>query len=198
MAEKDRKNCEINVIQALSSSPRIRLLVQALNDSGCPFLPNRHVDCSPCDQSLSGGYDDQTNQVIICSNNCQTPEKVEEILSHELVHMYDYCTAKIDFSNQKHLACSEIRAATLSSCAKFSWDFWSFEDCVESKASKSVAWVNNIDEKEARKVVKSVFDKCYNDLEPFGRKYKPSNSASKTFCSDYLLYNQYKRSINEK
>jgi len=82
---------------------------------------------SPCDQSLSGGYDDQANQVIICSNNCKTPEKVEEILSHELVHMYDYCTAKIDFSNPKHLACTEIRAATLTSCSKFTWDFWTFQ-----------------------------------------------------------------------
>jgi len=127
MDEKDKINCEINVIKALSSSPRIRLLVQALNDSDCPFLPSRHVACSPCDQSLSGGYDDQANQVIICSNNCKTPEKVEEILSHELVHMYDYCTAKIDFSNPKHLACSEIRAATLTSCSKFTWDFWTFQ-----------------------------------------------------------------------
>jgi len=45
MDEKDKMNCEINVIKALSSSPRIRLLVQALNDSGCPFLPSRHVAC---------------------------------------------------------------------------------------------------------------------------------------------------------
>ena len=72
-----------------------------------------------------------------------------------------------------------------------------FKDCVETKASKSVAWVNNIKEKEARKIVKSVFDKCYSDLEPFGRKYNPSKNASKTFCSDYLLYNQYKRKIKE-
>ena len=45
MDQKERQNCEINVIKALSSSPRIRLLVQALNNSGCPFLPSRHIDC---------------------------------------------------------------------------------------------------------------------------------------------------------
>ena len=82
---------------------------------------------SPCDQSLSGGYDDQTNQVIICSNNCTTASKVEATLSHELIHMYDYCTARIDFKNKRHLACSEIRAATHTSCSKFSMDFWSFQ-----------------------------------------------------------------------
>ena len=45
MDQKERQNCEINVIKALSSSPRIRLLVQALNNSGCPFIPSRHIDC---------------------------------------------------------------------------------------------------------------------------------------------------------
>jgi len=194
MDQKERQNCEINVIKALSSSPRIRLLVQALNNSGCPFLPSRHIDCSPCDPSLSGGYDDQTNQVIICSNNCTTASKVEATLSHELIHMYDFCTAEIDFKNKRHLACSEIRAATHTSCAKYSMDFWSFQDCVQTKASRSVAWVNKIEEKEARKIVKSVFEKCFNDLEPFGRRNLPSDSKSKTLCSEYLLYNRYKKS----
>ena len=45
MDQKERQNCEINVMKALSSSPRIRLLVQALNNSGCPFIPSRHIDC---------------------------------------------------------------------------------------------------------------------------------------------------------
>ena len=44
-----------------------------------------------------GGYDQENNQVILCENNCKTQEKIEEILAHELIHMYDYCTTKIDF-----------------------------------------------------------------------------------------------------
>ncbi len=48
-------------------------------------------------------------QVVICSNRCTTDEKVEEILAHELVHMYDHCTGKVDFEDVRHLACSEIR-----------------------------------------------------------------------------------------
>ena len=70
----------------------------------------------------------------------------------------------------------------------------SFQDCVQTKASRSVAWVNKIEEKEARKIVKSVFEKCFNDLEPFGRRNLPSDSKSKTLCSEYLLYNRYKKS----
>ena len=70
----------------------------------------------------------------------------------------------------------------------------SFQDCVQTKASRSVAWVNKIEEKEARKIVKSVFEKCFNDLEPFGRRNNPSDGKSKTLCSEYVLYNRYKKS----
>ena len=74
------------------------------------------------DESSEELEDDISEEIVD-----ETSEEVEEILSHVLVHMYDYCTAKIDFSNRKHLACSEIRAATLTSCSKFTWDFWTFQ-----------------------------------------------------------------------
>ena len=78
---------------------------------------------------------------------------VEEILSHELVHMFDYCTKKINFDQIEHLACSEIRAASLVSCAKFNWNYWSFEHCVKAKAAHSVAVIKNCDRNEAKKNV---------------------------------------------
>ena len=39
----------------------------------------------------------------------QDLDRVNRTLSHELVHMYDYCTAHIDFSQIEHLACTEGR-----------------------------------------------------------------------------------------
>ena len=53
------------------------------------------------------------NQIVICANQCETRPKVAEILTHELVHMYDKCTAEIDFRNPAHLACTEVRACLL-------------------------------------------------------------------------------------
>ena len=49
------------------------------------------------------------NQVVICSNKCQDLNTVTTILTHELVHMYDNCTAAMDWNNIHHLACSEVR-----------------------------------------------------------------------------------------
>ena len=39
----------------------------------------------------------------------QDLDRVTRTLAHELVHMYDYCTANIDFGNLDHLACTEER-----------------------------------------------------------------------------------------
>ena len=43
------------------------------------------------------------------------------------------------------------------------------KECVRQKAALSLQTVRNITEDEALKVVDSVFDRCYKDLEPFGR-----------------------------
>jgi inner membrane protease ATP23 len=48
-------------------------------------------------------------KVVICANRCRTDQRVAEILTHELVHLYDNCTAKVDFNNLHHLACTEVR-----------------------------------------------------------------------------------------
>lgn len=46
------------------------------------------------------------------------------------------------------------------------------QDCVKSRAVKSLQWLKGMPEKYAREVVNEVFPKCYNDLEPFGRRFQ--------------------------
>ena len=184
----DKENCELNVLQALQSSERINKLLKALKSSGCPVVPSRHIACIPCDgnqSSLLGGYDLEHNQVVICQNKCKNPKQVEEILSHELVHLYDFCTAKLDFSNVEHLACTEIRASSLVSCSsefKNFFQHWSHAECVKSKASKSVSVIKNLNSNDSREAVSRVFEKCYADLEPLGSK-----------CSGTTFYNSRNR-----
>ena len=168
--DSEISECEVNVMKVMQNSPRVKLLIQSLNRSGCPFIPHRHIACAPCDKAISGGYDDTHNQVIICANKCKTETKVEEILSHELIHMYDYCTSKVDLDRIDHLACSEIRAAALASCVNYDWNFWSFENCVKTKAAQSVAVIKNCKLNEAKRQVEAVFHKCYGDLEPIGHR----------------------------
>lgn len=96
--------------------------------------------------------------------------------------MFDYCKNDLDFKNVDHLACTEIRAANLTHCSFLSaWaqgDASPFkikrahEDCVKTKALKSVLAVRNISHDDAVEAIERVFPKCYADLEPIGRRIR--------------------------
>lgn len=70
-----------------------------------------------CDISVSGGYDPEMNQVVVCQNIARGEGMVQGVLLHEMIHMFDYCNNNLDFKNIDHLACTEIRAANLSHCS---------------------------------------------------------------------------------
>jgi inner membrane protease ATP23 len=148
-------------------------MMVALDRAGCTVTPHRHFVCEECNsgENVFGGYDVKVNQVVICSNRCRDEDKVAEILFHELVHMYDFCTAKIDFSNLSHLACTEIRAANLGHCkTPTESPFGNRENCVKDRAAASVRAMTSVDAAVAMKAVTDVFKRCNADVEPVGRR----------------------------
>lgn len=46
-----------------------------------------------------------------------------------------------------------------------------FSKCVRLKAVDTLAATGRVDQEKAAQIVDSVFDRCYNDLEPVGRRY---------------------------
>lgn len=53
--------------------------------------------------------------IVVCMNNVNNQDAVNQVLIHELIHAYDECRAKdLDWTKLDHHACSEIRAANLS------------------------------------------------------------------------------------
>lgn len=48
--------------------------------------------------------------------------------------------------------------------------FFLFQLCVKNKALQSILLVRDVSKLEAMTVVDEVFDKCYNDTEPLGRR----------------------------
>ena len=193
--------CEKNIARAIQSSPFIRLMLAGLNEAGCKVTPHRHLVCEPdCSPEVSGGYDQKTNQVVICSNICLTPHKVEEILAHELVHLYDFCTINLDLTKSDHLACTEIRAANLAHCKNQFYDAISRQQltshtaCVKHKAASSVRVIKGIPQAEALKIVENVFTKCYQDLEPVGRVTFDRKDA----CRAYSDYKHFAHLLREK
>ena len=107
---------------------------------------------------------------------------VHGVLTHEMIHMFDYCVNKLDFRNLEHLACTEIRAANLTHCSFASAMFHGnaslvnirqqHETCVKHTAVYSVLAVRDTTMEEAVDIVNKVFPKCYKDLEPIGRRIR--------------------------
>ena len=187
-SEQELRSCEKRIAKALDSSPLIKILLKGMQNAGCVVNPARHFACENCSGEIAGGFDVRTNQVVICANQCRTEEKVEQILSHELVHMYDFCTAQIDFANVDHLACTEVRAANLAHCRFLGGEggfLASRESCVRERAAKSVSVIKGLSHDLAMKAVDKVFDKCYRDQEPIGR-YTYSRQCEFAAMSDFI------------
>lgn len=200
---KDKYNCEQNVYKCVKNSPLVKLMMGALKSSGCEIDIRRHIACEVCDVSVSGGYDPVLNQVVVCQNIAKSEGMVQGVLAHEFIHMFDYCRNDLDFKNIDHLACTEIRAANLTHCSFLSSvsqgdsSFFNVkgthQNCVKSKALASVLAVRKVTPEEAIQSIERVFPKCYNDLEPIGRRLR-RNSADMHkayFEAPYYGYDVY-------
>ncbi|CAG9585266.1 unnamed protein product [Danaus chrysippus] len=178
----EKIKCEKNVYECVKNSPIVKTMMAALKSSGCPIDIRRHISCEVCDYSVSGGYDPEMNQIVVCQNVCTKKSMVQGVLAHEMIHMFDYCRNELNFKNMEHLACTEIRAANLTHCSFMSaWSqgdaSWTkikqaHQDCVKTKALYSVLAVRQIGKAEAVDIIEKVFPKCYADMEPIGRRMR--------------------------
>jgi len=47
-------------------------------------------------------------QIVVCQNNSKFRPLCCAVLAHEMIHMFDFCRAKMDYKNLEHLACTEV------------------------------------------------------------------------------------------
>lgn len=178
----DQIKCERTVYKCIKTSPLVKLMMAALRSSGCEIDIRRHISCEECSPTVSGGYDPGLNQIVICQNSVSSKGMIQGILTHEMIHMFDYCRNKLDFKNIDHLACTEIRAANLTHCSYLSalmnGDIGlgtvkeMHQVCVKNKALASILAVRKVSREDAIDAVERVFPKCYADLEPIGRRLR--------------------------
>lgn len=191
--------CELAIMDLFQNSNEIKLLIGAMKKYGCDFNLARHVSCETC-HNCQGGFDPDFNQIIACKNRTLSSESLHTSMVHEMIHMFDYCRAKFDYNNIRHVACSEIRAANLTFCSitdrinhigfKIFWNFKeSHHACVKDVAFKSVKAYSPLtsDEKIAN-AIDEVFPSCYNDLEPFGRRLLGNQKAYRHSYKERYLY----------
>ncbi|KAM6215602.1 mitochondrial inner membrane protease ATP23 homolog isoform 1-T1 [Rhynchocyon petersi] len=174
------QKCQLRLLKTLETSrnPYVRLLLDAMKHSGCAVNKDRHFSCEDCNGNVSGGFDASSSQIVLCQNNIRNQAHMNRVVTHELIHAFDHCRAHVDwFTNVRHLACSEIRAANLSGDCSLVNEIFRLhfglkrhhQTCVRDRATLSILAVRNISKEAAQKAVDEVFESCFNDHEPFGR-----------------------------
>lgn len=174
------KSCVENRDWMLNFSPSVRFMMDHVNKLG-GNLDKSNITCDVCDDLKGGGFHPQMG-ILLCSNWISSKWQLEDILTHELVHAFDYLKFNVDLTNLKHHACTEIRASMLSGeCRIFNeikktglGNFGSkFQDCIKRRAILSVSANPQCKSKdEAEKVVNLVWLSCFNDTRPFERVYR--------------------------
>ncbi|XP_040271667.1 mitochondrial inner membrane protease ATP23 homolog [Bufo bufo] len=176
--------CKARMKISMETSPHVKLLLDAMSRAGCTAYRDRHFACEECDERVGGGFDSSTSEIVICQNNINDQATMNRMLTHELIHAYDHCRAQVDFlGNIRHLACTEIRAASLSGDCSLTNEMSRFkfgikqhhQTCVRDRAVGSIMAARKISQEAAEKAVDEVFESCFHDREPFGRI--PHNAA---------------------
>jgi len=174
--EKKHTRCIQWRDDVVAAHPYIQFMFEKLAKVGCKVDVGKQFECEPCPVQMAGAFDAKRHQIVLCENMLISKREVENVLRHELIHAYDHCTGKVNWNNARHLACSEIRAASLSGeCSMLQEWFNRFNfglqgqhmKCVKRKAALSMQAVGST--KFVDEAIEEVWDTCYHDTEPFDR-----------------------------
>ncbi|KAL6440555.1 hypothetical protein ACFW04_003215 [Cataglyphis niger] len=188
----DKTRCEDNVYRCVKDSTISLIYARGEVDI------RRHISCEVCNPAVTGGYDSELNQIVVCQNMAGRKNVVRGVLLHEMIHMFDYCRNKLDTKNIDHLACTEIRAANIGHCSFMSSLLQgnssfinikaTHQNCVKEKAKFSIMAVHEVTAEIADAAIERVFTKCYNDLEPVGRRIRRNSDDMPRAYAEAHLY----------
>ncbi|EDO27894.1 predicted protein [Nematostella vectensis] len=105
--QKQHRICLERVERAKEQSSYVRFMLNAMSKLGCNIDDAKHIVCEPCNGKLLGGFDPDKKEMFLCENTIYNQQAMDDVLTHELIHAYDYCRVKYDPDNLKHLACTE-------------------------------------------------------------------------------------------
>lgn len=165
---------------ALTYSPSVIFMMGHVRKLG-GNLSSANISCGKCDDLKGGGFHPDMG-ILLCSNWLQSQTQLEDVLTHELVHAYDYLKFDLDMANLNHHACTEIRASMLSGECRIMREIWKtglanfggkFQECIRRRAILSVTANEKCSGPEkAAEVVDKVWNSCFNDTRPFERVFR--------------------------
>lgn len=128
------------------------------------------IECRPC---LNTGPESGARafimgpsplSIVLCSNrlSCHDQTEMEQVLVHELVHVYDVRVNQLDLRACENLAYSEVRAAREAEC-KDAWLAGRY--CIPNRAFRATS--NLFSEEQTKACLAKVFDTAMQDTAPF-------------------------------
>jgi inner membrane protease ATP23 len=103
---KQCTDCNAWKQELINTSPIVRFMIKEVEKTGCKVDTDK-LTCSDCDATRSGGFDAEEG-IVLCQNRIVNKQHLEDTMAHELVHVYDHCKFKVDWTNCFHHACSEV------------------------------------------------------------------------------------------
>mmetsp|Transcript_21292 Transcript_21292/g.29832 ORF Transcript_21292/g.29832 Transcript_21292/m.29832 type:complete len:210 (-) Transcript_21292:49-678(-) len=171
--------------EAAFKDKRVSFLMKMLAVYGCPVQQHDFVHCMefPKEIKANGSFrikEDDTVDIVLGSNVIKSEKDTTRILRHELIHALDHCKYDVKWSDPKQMACSEIRAASLSGDCDYITELARganpsmsnhHKKCVRRRAAFSIRHSPtspNMTQLKAEEHVDAVFEDCYKDTSPFG------------------------------
>lgn len=114
----------------------------------------------------------QPLSIVVCTNRLAKDERerrkeMHEILTHELVHVYDVRHLQLDLRDCENLAYSEVRAARQAECASASDSWWSLQTQRSCVRHKALTATNNLfPGRQGYSCMQRVFDTAFQDTRP--------------------------------
>lgn len=96
-------------------SPTVIFLKQKIEELNGELGPE-NVVCKRCvgrqdDKGVwrrQGGGFSPDHGILICANHIKTKKEMEDTMAHEMVHAWDHLRWKVDWSDLRHAACTEV------------------------------------------------------------------------------------------
>ena len=131
------------------------------------------IECKPCGNSSRAEAGARAYvmgpkplSIVLCSNRTSSQQEIEEVLVHELIHIYDVHSRRMDLRDCRQLAYSEVRSAREAECHGCLNNFFT-GICARDKATVAT---RNMFADEARSCVAQVFDDAFKDMAPFDKR----------------------------